>query len=273
MPNKIDRSLTIIAGIWVKDDFSCMLDLVKRIKKCNAHIIAIRFPKYYECILDSRKDVFGRLKEIKKVLEETGLSLMVEVSDTRDVFIVSKYADILLIDTESSQNLPLLREVSKANKPVLLKRGLSMTLSELLKSAKYIEKGGNSNIILCEGGIRTFSSVNSIATLDISAIPVLKEMVNLLIFVDPIYGSDGKESVLSLSKAAVAAGADGLILDVKCGENKLYNDYLNKLNIKEFCYIVEEVKKIAKVLGKKIENSLEVKANEDQIYRTRHKWR
>lgn len=153
------------------------------------------------------------LKILEKAKRETGLPIVTEVTDPRDVSWVSEYADVLQIGTRNMQNFSLLQEVGKAKKPVLLKRGMHSTLKEWLHCAEYILAGGNPNVILCERGIRTFETYTR-NTLDLSIVPSIKELSHLPIIVDPSHGTGRLSLIQSMGFAATAAGADGIMIEV-----------------------------------------------------------
>jgi len=189
------------------------------------------------------------LKILKEVGEETGLKIVTEVMDTREVELVSKYADVLQIGARNMQNFSLLKEVGKLNKPVLLKRGLSATYKEFLMAAEYIISEGNSRVILCERGIRTFMDETR-NTLDISAIPVIKRYSHLPIIIDPSHASGDWRYVAPLSKAAVAAGADGLIIEVHPDPQNALSDGKQSLNFDQFSELMEQIKAILDIDSK-----------------------
>jgi 3-deoxy-7-phosphoheptulonate synthase len=153
------------------------------------------------------------LKILEKAKKETGLPIVTEVTDPRDVSWVCEYADVLQIGTRNMQNYSLLQEVGKANKPALLKRGMYSTLSEWLNCAEYILAGGNEDVILCERGIRTFETYTR-NTLDLSIVPSVKEVSHLPIIVDPSHGTGRLSVIEPMSLAAMAAGADGILIEV-----------------------------------------------------------
>jgi 3-deoxy-7-phosphoheptulonate synthase len=155
---------------------------------------------------------FG-LKILAEVREETGLPIVTEVIDQRDVELVTTYADMLQVGTRNMQNFPLLQAVGAAGKPVMLKRGMSATIEEWLMAAEYIAQRGNLDIVLCERGIRTFENATR-NTLDISAVPVAQRLSHLPVIVDPSHSGGRRDLVLPLSRAAIAVGADGIIVDV-----------------------------------------------------------
>jgi len=189
------------------------------------------------------------LKILKEVREETGLKIVTEVMDTREVELVSKYADVLQIGARNMQNFSLLKEVGKLNKPVLLKRGLSATYKEFLMAAEYIISEGNNHVILCERGIRTFTDETR-NTLDISAIPVIKRYSHLPIIIDPSHASGDWRYVAPLSKAAVAAGANGLIIEVHPDPQNALSDGKQSLNFEQFSELMDQVKAILDIENK-----------------------
>jgi len=183
------------------------------------------------------------LKILKKAKEETGLPIVTEVLDTRDVPWVTEYADILQIGARNMQNYSLLKEVAKARKPVLLKRGMNSTIEEFLNCAEYILDGGNPDVILCERGIRTFETYTR-NTLDISAVPVLKELTHLPVIVDPSHASGKVSLVTPLSFAAVAVGADGIIVEVDINPTEALCDKEQTLSPAQFEKMIRKVRSL-----------------------------
>jgi 3-deoxy-7-phosphoheptulonate synthase len=169
--------------------------------------------------------------------------------DTRDVELVARYVDILQVGARNMQNFNLLKEVGSTKKPVLLKRGLSSTIKELLMSAEYIAASGNLNIILCERGIRTFEDYTR-NTLDISAIPAVKQLSHLPVIVDPSHAAGKWGLVPALSKAAIAAGADGLIIEVHSRPEDAYSDGAQSLLPSNFCGLMKELEPLARAVGR-----------------------
>jgi 3-deoxy-7-phosphoheptulonate synthase len=167
------------------------------------------------------------------------------------VELVAKYIDILQIGTRNMQNFNLLKEVGLTKKPILLKRGLSSTIKELLMSAEYILAAGNFNVILCERGIRTFEDYTR-NTLDLSAVPVVKELSHLPIIVDPSHAAGKWGLVASLSKAAIAAGADGLIIEVHSHPEDAFSDGAQSLLPVNFSILMKELSDVAKAIGREI---------------------
>ena len=180
------------------------------------------------------------LKLLRKAKEQTGLGIITEVMSDRDVEMVADYADILQIGARNMQNFSLLKELGKTNRPVMLKRGLSSTIKELLMSAEYIVAHGNPNVILCERGIRTFETATR-NTCDIAAIAVLNELTHLPVMLDPSHATGKRSLVPALSRAAVAIGADGLIVEVHPNPEKAMSDGAQSLNLPQFAAMMTEL--------------------------------
>jgi len=191
------------------------------------------------------------LKYLADARKKTGLPVVTEIMDPRDMEILSKYADIIQIGTRNMQNFRLLLEVGISSKPVLLKRGLSATIKEWLMAAEYIMSRGNQNVILCERGIRTFETATR-NTLDLSAVPVLKKLTHLPIFVDPSHGVGRWDLVAPMAKAAVAAGVDGLIIEVHTNPEEALSDGEQSLRPQDFNKLMKELKPIAAAVGREI---------------------
>jgi 3-deoxy-7-phosphoheptulonate synthase len=188
------------------------------------------------------------LRMLEEAKLETGLPIVTEVMDVRDLEPVLEVADVIQIGARNMQNYALLTEVGRSNRPALLKRGLSSTIEELLMASEYILKEGNEAVILCERGIRTFETAYRF-TLDLAAVPVLKELTHLPVIVDPSHAAGRRELVTSLSLAAAAAGADGLIVEVHPRPEEAVCDGRQSLRLHEFDGYVERVKAAAAVAG------------------------
>jgi len=184
------------------------------------------------------------LKLLAKAREVTGLPIVTEVVNPETADLVAEYADILQIGARNSQNFALLKKVGQLRKPVLLKRGMSMTIQEFLMSAEYIMSEGNQAVILCERGIRTFETATR-NTLDLSAIPVLKEKTHLPVIADPSHGTGDYHYVAAMSYAAVAAGADGLIIEVHPDPERASSDGPQSLKPKKFAAMMAKLRLIA----------------------------
>ncbi|AEM78533.1 3-deoxy-7-phosphoheptulonate synthase [Thermoanaerobacter wiegelii] len=189
------------------------------------------------------------LKMLKEAKELTGLKIVTEVMDVHSVELVAEYADVIQIGTRNMQNFPLLKAVGRINKPVLLKRGLAATLEEWLSAAEYILSEGNKNVILCERGIRTFETYTR-NTLDLSAVPAIKKLSHLPIVVDPSHGTGKWHLVAPMAKAAIAAGADGLIIEVHPDPKNALSDGAQSLTPENFETLCEDIKVIAKAVGR-----------------------
>src|ERR1700690_3755374 len=198
------------------------------------------------------------LKLLAEAREKTGMPFVTEVITPTDVALVADYADMLQIGARNMQNFALLKEVGKIKKPVLLKRGMSNTVKELLMSAEYIMSQGNYNVVLCERGIRTFEDYTR-NTCDLSAVPALKELSHLPVIVDPSHGTGVRSLIAPLSKAAVAVGADGLIIEVHPNPEEAYSDGAQSLMPKQFEKLMEEVKKYLPLNEKILSIELAVK--------------
>ena len=233
----------LIAGPCSVENYEQTYKSAKAVKKAGGHILRggcfkprtspYSFQGLGKKGLDILADVAKRLK----------MPFVTEVLDTRDVELVSNYADMIQIGARNMQNYPLLKEVGRQEKPVLLKRNPSATINELLCAAEYIMIEGNRNIVLCERGIRSFET-RTRYTLDISAVPVLKEISCLPIIVDPSHAAGKKQYVGALAKAAIAAGADGLMIEVHNNPQKALSDKEQQLTPKEFEKLVKELKLI-----------------------------
>jgi 3-deoxy-7-phosphoheptulonate synthase len=191
------------------------------------------------------------LRWMREVADQTGLSVISEVMDPRNIEMMLRYVDCLQVGARNMQNFDLLKELGRVRKPVLLKRGLAATIEELLLSAEYILAGGNTQVILCERGIRTFENATR-NTLDISAIPVVKKLSHLPIIVDPSHGTGRRDKVVPMARAAVAAGADGLIIEVHNEPDKALSDGAQSLYPDQFDGLMADLRVIAPVVGRSL---------------------
>jgi 3-deoxy-7-phosphoheptulonate synthase len=191
------------------------------------------------------------LRWMREAADETGLGVISEVMDLRTIDMMLRYVDCLQVGARNMQNFDLLKELGKIRRPVLLKRGMSATIEEWLLSAEYILAGGNTQVILCERGIRTFENATR-NTLDISAIPVVKKLSHLPILVDPSHGTGRRDKVIPMARAAVAAGADGLLIEVHDNPEKALSDGAQSLYPHQFETLMGELRVIAPVLGRSL---------------------
>jgi 3-deoxy-7-phosphoheptulonate synthase len=191
------------------------------------------------------------LKWMRAAADANGLAVVSEVMDPRQIEMMLRYVDCLQVGARNMQNFDLLKELGRVRTPVLLKRGLSATIEEWLLSAEYVLAGGNGQVILCERGIRTFESYTR-NTLDISAIPVVKKRSHLPIVVDPSHGTGRREKVIPMARAAVAAGADGLLIEVHNDPERALSDGPQSLYPEQFDQLMSELRIIAPVLGRSL---------------------
>ena len=191
------------------------------------------------------------LKLLRRAADAHGLAVVSEVMDAQQVGLVARYADILQVGARNMQNFSLLKEVGHAAKPVLLKRGLAATIEEWLMSAEHIRSQGNAQVILCERGIRTFETYTR-NTLDLNAIPVVKELSHLPVIVDPSHGTGIRNKVGPMARASIAAGADGLIIEVHHDPDHALSDGAQSLYPDQFSELMEQIRTSAGVLGRQV---------------------
>ena len=191
------------------------------------------------------------LKLLVKAREETGLAIVTEVMSENDVSLVAEYADILQIGSRSMENYTLLEAAARSGRPILLKRGMVATIADMLRSAQVIVANGNPNVILCERGIRTFETATRNTT-DINAIPVLKSLTHLPVILDPSHSTGLSEYVAAVAKAGVAAGADGLIIEVHNDPANALSDGRQSLTPEKFATLVKQVKLVAEAVERRL---------------------
>lgn len=191
------------------------------------------------------------LKMLHDISVETGMPVVTEVMDTRQIETVCRYADMLQVGSRNMQNYPLLKEVGITRKPVLLKRGMMATIEEFLLAAEYILSQGNEQVVLCERGIRTFEN-STRNTLDLSAVPMLKKLSHLPVIVDPSHGTGLRWMVPVMAKAAVAAGADGIIVEVHYKPEEALCDGQQSIDLNEFRQMMKDLSRIAEAVDRSI---------------------
>jgi 3-deoxy-7-phosphoheptulonate synthase len=191
------------------------------------------------------------LKILSRVREKEGFGIVTEAIDSESLDLVEEYADVIQIGARNMQNFSLLKRAGRAKKPVLLKRGMAATLDEFLMAAEYILSEGNYNVMLCERGVRTFSDFSR-NTLDLAVVPAVKKRSHLPILVDPSHGTGKRHKVLPLSRAAVAVGADGLLIEVHHEPDKALSDGMQSILPEEFAVLADEMRQIAAVLHRTI---------------------
>lgn len=197
------------------------------------------------------------LKLMRRAADKFGMAVVTEIMSIDKIDELVQYADILQVGTRNMQNYPLLRALGKINKPVLLKRGMSNTIEEWLLAAEYILSGGNSKVILCERGIRTFETATR-NTLDISAVPMAKSLSHLPIIIDPSQGTGARDMVVPMSRAGIAAGADGLIIEVHNQPEEALSDGDQSLYLDQFQEMLGPLSKMANALNKSFDFQAEV---------------
>ncbi|MBM7865450.1 3-deoxy-7-phosphoheptulonate synthase [Heliobacterium gestii] len=243
------EELQIFAGPCAVESWEQLLESAQAVKAAGAKILrggAFK-PRTSPYAFQGLEE--QGLKLLAQAREETGLLICTEVMDTRSIEIIAEYSDILQVGTRNMQNFHLLRELSRVNRPILLKRGLSATIEEWLMAAEYIMAGGNYNVILCERGIRTFETQTR-NTLDLSAIPIIKSLSHLPIIVDPSHGTGKRNLVRPMSMASVAAGADGIMVEVHPNPAEALCDGPQSLRPEEFVSLMDDLRRVAGVMGR-----------------------
>lgn len=243
--------VVVIAGPCAVESREQILEAAQRVKEAGAHML--RGGAYKPRTSPYSFQGLGEegLRFLKEASEITGLPVVTEVMDIQTLPLVAEYADILQIGARNMQNFPLLHAVGESQKPVLLKRGMSSTLEELLMSAEYILTHGNHRVILCERGIRTFENFTR-NTLDINAAPALKMLSHLPVFIDPSHGTGRWELVEPVSRAAVAAGADGLIIEVHPHPDQALSDGAQSLTPERFNVLMRNLAPVAQAVGRSL---------------------
>ena len=249
----IGKDFVIIAGPCSVESEEQTMQTAEAVKKGNGKMLRGGAFKPRTSPYDFQGLGLKGLKILEKAKEKTGLPIVTEVIDPRDVSWVCEYADVLQIGARNMQNFSLLKEVGKSQKPILLKRGMYSTLREWLNCAEYILAEGNPDVILCERGIRTFETYTR-NTLDLSIIPAVKELTHLPIMVDPSHGTGKLSLIESMCLASVAAGADGLLVEVHIDPKEAKSDADQQLTPEQFYSITDKVLKLKKFLDSEIDN-------------------
>ncbi|MBW7956570.1 MAG: 3-deoxy-7-phosphoheptulonate synthase [Deltaproteobacteria bacterium] len=244
-----DTELQVIAGPCSVESIESIVSCATAVKAAGARILRGGAFKPRTSPYDFQGLGADGLKLLAEAKKKTGLPIISELMDPRDTELLCEYVDIVQIGARNMQNFRLLTEVGRAKKPVLLKRGLSATIKEFLMSAEYIASQGNSQIILCERGIRTFET-STRNTLDLSAVPVLKEETHLPVFIDPSHGAGRWGLVAPLAKAAIAVGADGLMIEVHTDPENALCDGAQSLKPSKFALLMDDLRKVAVAVGR-----------------------
>ena len=243
------RALCVMAGPCSVESAEQLMGVAEQVKAAGAHILrggAFKPRTSPYAFQGLEEEGLELLLEAKK---RTGLPVVTEVLDTAKVEVIARYADILQIGARNAQNFSLLKEVGQCGKPVLLKRGMAATIKEWLLAAEYILARGNPNVILCERGIRTFETTTRF-TLDLNAVPVIKTLSHLPVLVDPSHGTGHWEYVGPMARAAVACGADGVIIEVHGKPEEALSDGPQSLKPEKFGRLMGELRALAQAVGR-----------------------
>ena len=245
------QHVALVAGPCAVETEEQCLAIAERVKKSGARLF--RGGAYKPRTSPYSFQGLGEdgLKILSKVRAAYGFGIVTEAIDNESLDLVEEYADVIQIGARNMQNFSLLKRAGRAKKPVLLKRGMSATLDEFLMAAEYVLSEGNYNVMLCERGVRTFSDFSR-NTLDLAVVPAVKKRSHLPIFVDPSHGTGKRHKVLPLSRAAVAVGADGLLIEVHHEPDKALSDGMQSLLPEEFIALADEIRQIAAVLHRSI---------------------
>jgi len=243
------KKIHVMAGPCAVESMPVVIKIAREVKKAGASFIRGGAFKPRTSPYSFQGLGEEGLKILAEARAETGMPVVSEIMDPRDIQVILKYTDIIQIGARNMQNFRLLSEVGSHNKPIMLKRGLSATIKELLMAAEYIMAQGNSNVILCERGIRTFETATR-NTLDLNAIPVIKKLSHLPVVVDPSHGAGKWDLVAPMAKAAVAAGADGLMIEVHTNPEEALSDGEQSLTPKKFSTLMKELKAVARAVGR-----------------------
>jgi 3-deoxy-7-phosphoheptulonate synthase len=244
---KIGSGFTLIAGPCTVEDESLTISIAHAVKKAGAHILrggAFKprtSPYSFQGLGPEGLEILSRARK------ETGLPIVTEIMDTRHIDMVSEYADMFQIGSRNMQNFTLLKEVGGTDKPVLLKRGMNSTMEEWINCAEYILSEGNPHVVLCERGIRTFETYTR-NTLDLSIIPAVKEITHLPVIVDPSHATGRASLVERMCLAAVAAGSDGIMIEVHPNPEEALCDNEQLLTLAEFERLVQKIQKMHRTM-------------------------
>lgn len=246
------KELIIMAGPCSVENREQLFESARAVKKCGAKILRGGAFKPRTSPYDFQGLGEEGLKLLREAANEFGLKVITEIVESADIPLVENYSDILQVGARNMQNFQMLKALGKCNKPVMLKRGLSATISEWLNAAEYIASGGNEKIIFCERGIRTYETFTR-NTLDLSAVAAIKELSHFPIIVDPSHGTGRRKMISPMSKAAIAAGADGLMIEVHPHPEVALSDGNQSLTPADFERLMSELDAIAKAVGRSID--------------------
>ncbi len=242
---RVGAGFTVIAGPCSVENAGQLLETARAVKSAGADLLRGGAFKVRTSPYTFQGLGVKGLRLLAKARDETGLPIVTEVVDTRDVRRICEYSDVLQIGARNMQNIPLLKEAGRSARPVLLKRGMQATIEEWLNGAEYIMEAGNPDVILCERGIRTFETYTR-NTLDLSAVPSLKELTHLPVIVDPSHGTGRSSLVEPMGLAAVACGADGLMVEVHRNPKEALSDKDQALSIRQFGSMMGRIRQLRK---------------------------
>ena len=243
--------IVVMAGPCAVENLEQLRESAKAVKECGAKFLRGGAYKPRTSPYDFQGLGEEGLKLLRQTADEFDLKVVTEIVDGNDIDLIENYADVLQVGARNMQNFQMLKALGKCKKPVMLKRGLAATISEWLNAAEYIVSGGNENVIFCERGIRTYETFTR-NTLDLSAVAAIKELSHLPIIVDPSHGTGRRPMVSPMAKAAIAAGADGLIIEVHPHPEIALSDGNQSLTPQDFQNLMTELNSIASAVGKKL---------------------
>lgn len=243
------KEIVVMAGPCAVESAEQLHESARAVKSCGAKILRGGAFKPRTSPYDFQGLGEEGLKLLRQTADEFGLKVVTEIVDSNDIELLERYSDILQVGARNMQNFQLLKALGKSSKPVMLKRGLSATISEWLNAAEYIVSGGNDKLVFCERGIRTYETYTR-NTLDLSAVAAIKELSHFPIVVDPSHGTGRRTMIAPMSKAAIAAGADGLIIEVHPHPEKAMSDGNQSLAPKDFEKLMAELHAIADAVGR-----------------------
>ena len=245
-----NHPLAFVAGPCSVENEEMIVETARRVKAAGAHFLRGGAYKPRTSPYSFQGHGESALELLAAAREATGLGIITEVMDTADLDKVAEYADVVQIGARNMQNFSLLKKVGSQDKPVLLKRGMAATIEEWLMAAEYILAAGNSNVILCERGIRAFDRQYARNTLDLSVIPVLRTLTHLPLMIDPSHGTGKAEYVPSMAMAAIAAGTDSLMIEVHPNPAKALSDGPQSLTPERFDRLMQELSVVGKAIGR-----------------------
>ena len=245
------KKIIVIAGPCAVESKQQLLQTAEGVIKSGANILRAGAFKPRTSPYDFQGLGYKGIELIKEVKEKLKIPVTTEIVSVKDIELYEREIDVIQVGARNMQNFELLKELGKTGKPILLKRGIASTIDELLMAAEYIMTNGNENIILCERGIRTYER-DTRFTLDISAIPIIKKKSHLPIIVDPSHAAGQRELIIPLSKAAIAAGADGIIVETHIKPNKALCDGKQSIDLNTLKKLMQEIENIARAVGRSL---------------------